>query len=532
MAHKEVSAAYKSHISRNHAEIQFDAPDRITVTDVSSNGTRLNGQRLEHGQPVELSLGRNEIDLGAGVTLVIARTLSQEEGLDSEAVAGDGVEKLIAAWQLRAADDPLKESYGRVLTDRMTRGGRSWAAFPNENRGVRFVVFSPDGTQLAMASDDKSSRIWHVATGRTLTICGIITGAFPLTKPGLGAAVLSGGNIHTGDTTLAANSGPLEIGGAGKLGNGSYAGAIEIGIDSIFKYNSSAAQTLNGAIGGAGSLVKSAGSTLTLGAANTSFTGSVAINAGTLSLTNASASVVTVNYATANDTAVTPNDYVAVSSTTLTFNPGAALTQTLTVVVNGDTIDAGASAQFFVDLSGAGNATIGDNQGIGTITDDDNAPVIAINDVTVTEGDSGTVNATFTVSVNSTATSNITVNYATANDTATAPADFDAVSTTTLTFVTGGPLSQTVTVVVNGVALSAILFRVSEWGITPNRLAVFGGNVLFLINLFLVTSQLFRVLSKKADITRVWKAIASYLPVYFVWTIIVAFIFPLVFGFK
>ena len=85
-----------AHISRNHAEIQFDAPDRITVTDVSSNGTRLNGQRLEHGQPVELSLGRNEIDLGAGVTLVIARTLSQEEGLDSEAADGDGVEKVIA----------------------------------------------------------------------------------------------------------------------------------------------------------------------------------------------------------------------------------------------------------------------------------------------------------------------------------------------------------------------------------------------------------------------------------------------------
>ncbi|NBA86549.1 hypothetical protein GVN16_12295 [Emticicia sp. CRIBPO] len=93
-------------------------------------------------------------------------------------------------------------------------------------------------------------------------------------------------------------------------------------------------------------------------------------------------------------------------------------------------------------------------------------------------------------------------------------------------------LLSAVTIVVNSVALSAILFRVSEWGLTPNRLAVLGGNVLFLINLFLVTFQLFRVLSKKADITRVWKAIASYLPVYFIWTIIVVFIFPLMFGFK
>lgn len=93
-------------------------------------------------------------------------------------------------------------------------------------------------------------------------------------------------------------------------------------------------------------------------------------------------------------------------------------------------------------------------------------------------------------------------------------------------------LLSAVTIVVNGIALSAILFRLSEWGITPNRLAVLGGNILFLINLLLVTTQLFRVISKKADITRVWKVTASYLPVYSAWTIIVAFIFPLVFGFK
>ncbi|MDQ3073893.1 MAG: hypothetical protein M3Q97_11590, partial [Bacteroidota bacterium] len=56
-----------------------------------------------------------------------------------------------------------------------------------------------------------------------------------------------------------------------------------------------------------------------------------------------------------------------------------------------------------------------------------------------------------------------------------------------------------VTVIVNGIALSAILFRISEGGITPNRAAVLGGNVLILINLMLVTTQLFRMLLKKAD---------------------------------
>ncbi|HKZ67668.1 MAG TPA: hypothetical protein VJ111_14980 [Chitinophagaceae bacterium] len=89
-----------------------------------------------------------------------------------------------------------------------------------------------------------------------------------------------------------------------------------------------------------------------------------------------------------------------------------------------------------------------------------------------------------------------------------------------------------VTIIVNGIALSAILFRISEWGMTPNRAAVLGGNVLILINLLLVTAQLFRVLSKKADITGVGRVIAFYLPVYCLWATIVTFLFPFLFGFN
>ncbi len=93
-------------------------------------------------------------------------------------------------------------------------------------------------------------------------------------------------------------------------------------------------------------------------------------------------------------------------------------------------------------------------------------------------------------------------------------------------------LLSVVTVIVNSIALSAIVFRIAEWGITPNRLAVLGGNVLILINLLLVTAQLIKVVSKKADINNVGLSIARYLPVYIVWTIIVTFIFPFVFGFR
>lgn len=88
-----------------------------------------------------------------------------------------------------------------------------------------------------------------------------------------------------------------------------------------------------------------------------------------------------------------------------------------------------------------------------------------------------------------------------------------------------------VTVIVNGIALSAILFRISEWGITPNRLAILGANVLMLANLFVITVRLSRSLSKKSGITDVGNSIAMFLPIYIIWVIIVTFIFPLLFHF-
>lgn len=93
-------------------------------------------------------------------------------------------------------------------------------------------------------------------------------------------------------------------------------------------------------------------------------------------------------------------------------------------------------------------------------------------------------------------------------------------------------LLSVVTIIVNGVALSAIVFRISEMGFTPNRTAVLGANILILINLLLVSAQLFAVISRKAELGGVGKVMARYLPVYLVWTIIVTVLFPLVFGFK
>ena len=89
-----------------------------------------------------------------------------------------------------------------------------------------------------------------------------------------------------------------------------------------------------------------------------------------------------------------------------------------------------------------------------------------------------------------------------------------------------------VTIIVNGIALSAIVFRISEWGITPNRLAVLGANLLMLTNLLLVTYQLFKNVTRTAGIKEVENSISMFLPVYSLCAIIVTFIFPFIFQFK
>src|SRR5678815_426860 len=103
--------------------------------------------------------------------------------------------------------------------------------------------------------------------------------------------------------------------------------------------------------------------------------------------------------------------------------------------VKGDLLDE-ANETYFVNLTNPTNATIADNQGLGTITDNDPLPSLSINDVTVTEGNTGTVNANFTVSLNAPSGRPVTVDFATANGTAQAPGDYLAGSGT-VTFAAG-----------------------------------------------------------------------------------------------
>jgi hypothetical protein len=152
-----------------------------------------------------------------------------------------------------------------------------------------------------------------------------------------------------------------------------------------------------------------------------------------------------VAYATANGTAAQPSDYASASGT-LTFAAGET-SKTITVTVNGDTVFE-ANETFNVNLSTPSQATIADNQAVGTITNDDAEPTLTIGDVSAAEGNAGTTPFTFTVTKTGATELPSTVAYTTANGSATQPGDY-AVKTGTLSFA-AGETTKTVTVLVNG----------------------------------------------------------------------------------
>jgi Ca2+-binding RTX toxin-like protein len=165
----------------------------------------------------------------------------------------------------------------------------------------------------------------------------------------------------------------------------------------------------------------------------------------TVTLSNPVDTSVTLNYATANGTATTAdNDYTAIATTPLTFNVGET-SKTITVAVNGDT-KVENNETFFVNLSNlqanGRNVTITDNQGQGTINDDDSTVTsqLSINDITVVEGQNS--NAILTVTVNNPNPQQITVNYTTTPINAIANVDYTS-QTGTLTIA---PNASTATI--------------------------------------------------------------------------------------
>ncbi|MGI0486316.1 Calx-beta domain-containing protein [Pantanalinema rosaneae CENA516] len=173
----------------------------------------------------------------------------------------------------------------------------------------------------------------------------------------------------------------------------------------------------------------------------------------TVTRTNPTGSA-SVDYTTAlaaSNPATPGVDFVATSGT-LNFLPGET-SKTITVLVNGDTTFE-PDEYFNVILSNPIGDTIGRSTGLGGILNDDAAPptvsILPTPGISLPEGNSGTTAFTFTVALSTSPTQPVTVNYSTNDGTATLLDNDYQDNDGTLTFLPGGPLTQTVTVLVNG----------------------------------------------------------------------------------
>ena len=167
----------------------------------------------------------------------------------------------------------------------------------------------------------------------------------------------------------------------------------------------------------------------------------------TLSLSAPSDQIVTVDYSTADETATSPDDYTAASGT-LAFNPGET-TKTISILVNGETLNED-DETFVLNLRKSTNSTLIDPDGRATIINDDAAPELSIGDVSVTEGNGGLVDAVLPVTLSTASGKTVTVDFATADGTATEHPgnDYNGVSGT-ITFAPG-ETDDEVDVTVNG----------------------------------------------------------------------------------
>lgn len=144
-----------------------------------------------------------------------------------------------------------------------------------------------------------------------------------------------------------------------------------------------------------------------------------------VTLSAASATPVTVDFATADGTALAGSDYAARLGT-LTFAAGETR-KVVRVDVAGDMLSEPDETLRLL-LSGAAGATILDGEALAVIRDNDRLPSLSVADIRVTEGDAGARPARFTVTLSEAARAPVSLAWTTQAGTAQAGTDFLAAS--------------------------------------------------------------------------------------------------------
>ncbi len=370
------------------------ASSRVTVRAETANGTAKSGSDYDGGGP----------------------SLSFSPGETSKTVAFT-----IRGDTLAEPDETFFVDLGSANGGALIGHGRATGTIVNDDVGPDIV---PDAFGFSPVS---GAAVGSVQTSEAITVSGI-SAASPISVVG-GSYSINNGSYTTSDRTVTAGQ------------------TVRIRQTASASFNRTTVASLS--IGGVGAdyTVTTRAPGLSIGDAKVSEGNGGSSNlVFTVRLSGAASSPVTVAYATADGTALAGSDYVA-SSGSLSFAAGIT-SRTLSVAVNGDTgIEPNES--LFVNLREPVGATLDDAQGEGTIISDDVAtPTLSVADASITEGNTGTKNLAFLVTLSPAATKKVTVRLATANGSASSGSDYNSTSLS-LSFA-AGETSKSANVVIRG----------------------------------------------------------------------------------
>jgi len=85
---------------------------------------------------------------------------------------------------------------------------------------------------------------------------------------------------------------------------------------------------------------------------------------------------------------------------------------------------------------------------------------------------------------------------------------------------------------INILALSAVIYRWFEYGMSPNRFVVIGLNIIIFSHLTRIMIEHVKVLQKKSDVENAKSKVVDYLPVYTIWSLFVFFALPIIFQYQ
>ena len=329
------------------------------------------------------------------------------------------------------------------------------------------------------------------STGHTCTFAAKFTGTGPLNKVSGEKAILTAVNDFTGNIANIAGGGTLEIGGAGQLGNGSYAGTVAIAASNALSINTTANQTLSGVISGGGNLAKGNTGALALTVANT-YTGTTTINDGTLTLgTGASLYYTAAFFGTAGATNVFVNAGGTLETRNWSYGDGYAFNQmrnnSYALRISGGTVRFTESSSALRSFQvAAGGATLEAATGVtyvklaGTVVSDNIIQGVTGGTITLTGagngeiqdgiGTNGTWSATAGIIMNGTGTWSLTGANTYTGDTivngGTLAVNGSSIADTNKLIINGGKVAPTGTETVNALYFGAAQQASGTWGAT------------------------------------------------------------------